>query len=69
MHSVTFLKIEVTNLYLNDTRAISFLCFLIKQFGICLAEGLGRPIRAACVVDCRQLWELRNSGNGELPPP
>lgn len=67
--SATFLEIEVIHLCLEDMRAVFFLWFLVKQFGVCPVGDLGRPIGAACVVDCHQLWELGNFGNGELPPP
>lgn len=39
--SVTFHKIEVINLCLKDTRAISSLRFLVKHFGVCPVGDLG----------------------------
>lgn len=67
--SVAFLKVQLIHLCLKDTRGVSFLRFLAKQSGVCLVGDLGQPIGAACVVDCHQLWELRNFGHGELSSP
>lgn len=66
--SVTFNKMEVINLC-QGYETYFLRGSLVKQFGFCPVGGLGGPIREACVVDCHQLCELGNFGNGELPSP